>query len=560
MVVVCAGSDRVVGICGLMQKMSTNYISGRTSAIWFLLSFVPVAALIVLYDPLPRRDFGSKRGFLAAAVGFTLALGNLTILLAFSSGGNASIIAPLAGLYPLVSIPIAIVALGETIGWRESLGIVCALAAVVMLSMQSEPQTAEHIHVRNGYLPMKTIGELLEQGPVIGDGGYLIELERRGWVDSGSGREQVGTGRGSGQFTPEVAIEHPEALRELHREFLSAGSQVLQALTFFGTREKLSRAGYGAQTEEINFAAVKLAKEVAGDRALVAGSVSRTQLVEREGMGALATARDHIAEQIRLLKDAGVDFLILETFFHLAEMKVALEAAVESGLVDGGHDEFPTVGDAVQRRAHPRRMRAGNGRSWRGGGGGQLRARSQAGCSRSCARCVTRQTWPSRPSRARSGRPTSAIRSRGFRNSRTHWRRSKSHGGSLPNSAASRRGKAFAMSAAVVGATPRTSVRLPTVSRQRHEVHMLDHTQMRCAIGIDVGGTKCAAGLISLDDGCVVARGLRPTRPERGGEAVLAEVVELAQSLQAEAKRLGIHPTSIGVGLCELVGRRRTNT
>jgi betaine-homocysteine S-methyltransferase len=179
---------------------------------------------------------------------------------------------------------------------------------------------------------MKMFRELIKQGPVIGDGGYLIELERRGWVDSGSGREKVGTGRGSGQFTPEVVIEHPDSLRELHREFLSAGSQVLQALTFFGTREKLSRAGYGAQTEEINFAAVKLAKEVAGDKALVAGSVSRTQLVEREGMGALATARDHIAEQIRLLKDAGVDFLILETFFHLAEMKVAIEAAVESGL------------------------------------------------------------------------------------------------------------------------------------------------------------------------------------------------------------------------------------
>jgi betaine-homocysteine S-methyltransferase len=179
---------------------------------------------------------------------------------------------------------------------------------------------------------MNGIGELLEQGVVIGDGGYLIELERRGYVDSGSGREQVGTGRGSGQFTPEIAIEHPHALRELHREFLHAGAQVLQALTFFGTREKLSRAGYGAQTEEINFAAVKLAKEVAGDRALVAGSVSRTQLVEREGMDSLAKARDHLAEQIRLLKDAGVDFLTLETFLHLAEIRVALEESANSGL------------------------------------------------------------------------------------------------------------------------------------------------------------------------------------------------------------------------------------
>jgi betaine-homocysteine S-methyltransferase len=179
---------------------------------------------------------------------------------------------------------------------------------------------------------MKPITTLIKEGVVLGDGGYLIELERRGYVDSGSGREKVGTGRGSGQFTPEVAIENPEALRELHREFLHAGSHVLQALTFFGTREKLNRAGYGAQTEEINGAAVKIAKEVAGDKALVAGSVSRTQLVEREGMEALPRARDHIAEQIRLLKDAGVDFLILETFFHLAEMKVALECAVASGL------------------------------------------------------------------------------------------------------------------------------------------------------------------------------------------------------------------------------------
>jgi betaine-homocysteine S-methyltransferase len=174
--------------------------------------------------------------------------------------------------------------------------------------------------------------ELMQNAPVLGDGGYLIELERRGYVDSGSRREKVGTGRGSGQFTPEVVIEHPEALRELHREFCRAGSQALQALTFFGTREKLNRAGYGPQTEAINIAAVKLAREVAGEQTLVAGSVSRTQLVEREGPGALDKARDHLAEQIRLLKDAGVDFLILETFFHLAEMKVALARAAASGL------------------------------------------------------------------------------------------------------------------------------------------------------------------------------------------------------------------------------------
>jgi betaine-homocysteine S-methyltransferase len=178
----------------------------------------------------------------------------------------------------------------------------------------------------------RSIVERMRDGIVLGDGGYLIELERRGYVDSGSRREKVGTGRGSGQFTPEVAIEHPTALRCLHQEFLDAGSQVLQALTFYGTREKLSRAGYGEQTEEINQAAVRIAREVAGETALVAASVSRTQLFEREGPSAAPYVREQFAEQIRLLNDAGVDFLILETFFRLDEMLIALECGVESGL------------------------------------------------------------------------------------------------------------------------------------------------------------------------------------------------------------------------------------
>jgi betaine-homocysteine S-methyltransferase len=171
-----------------------------------------------------------------------------------------------------------------------------------------------------------------ERGIVLGDGGYLMELERRGHVDSGSKREEVGTGRGSGQFTPEVAIENPEALRQLHLEFLRAGSQVLQALTFFGTREKLKRAGYGAETEVINQNAAQVAREAAAGEALVAGSISRTQLFEREGRGAAYFVRELLTEQTRLLTEAGVDFLILETFFHLEEMLVALECARESRL------------------------------------------------------------------------------------------------------------------------------------------------------------------------------------------------------------------------------------
>jgi transporter family protein len=133
------------GICGLLQKMATNHISARLSAIWFLLAFLPVAVVTLWYDPLPS-GLPAKAWILAAAFGFTLALGNLTILLAFESGGKASIIAPMCGLYPLVGIPLAIVLLQERIGWRETAGILCALVAVALLSYPSpadEPAAAK---------------------------------------------------------------------------------------------------------------------------------------------------------------------------------------------------------------------------------------------------------------------------------------------------------------------------------------------------------------------------------------------------------------------------------
>jgi drug/metabolite transporter (DMT)-like permease len=77
-----------------------------------------------------------------AALGFALALGNCTILLAFAAGGKASIIMPVTGLYPLVSIPIAILRYGETMDWRGSVGAVLALAGVVTLAYESPPPAA----------------------------------------------------------------------------------------------------------------------------------------------------------------------------------------------------------------------------------------------------------------------------------------------------------------------------------------------------------------------------------------------------------------------------------
>ena len=129
------------GVAGLFQKMATNSISGLRSAFWFLMAFIPIGLFIVVRHPLTNMI--PREGWLSGvAVGFFLALGNVTILFAFASDGKASVIAPLAGLYPLVSIPLAMWLLHERLTGRESIGIAMALAAVVALcweSPRSEP-------------------------------------------------------------------------------------------------------------------------------------------------------------------------------------------------------------------------------------------------------------------------------------------------------------------------------------------------------------------------------------------------------------------------------------
>ena len=82
----------------------------------------------------------------------------------------------------------------------------------------------------------KGILERLKEGPVLGDGGYLLELEKRGWVRAGP-------------VYPEVALLYPNALRELHIEFREAGADVLQALTFYASRDKLATVGLENQLE-----------------------------------------------------------------------------------------------------------------------------------------------------------------------------------------------------------------------------------------------------------------------------------------------------------------------
>jgi betaine-homocysteine S-methyltransferase len=165
----------------------------------------------------------------------------------------------------------------------------------------------------------KGILERLSEGVVLGDGGYLLELEKRGRVRAGP-------------FTPEVALNNPESLLELHREFRDAGAEVLQALTFYASRDKLATVGMGERVEELNRAAVRIAKQAAGDRCLVAGNLSLTWMYEPNDKAAADRVRKTFDEQLDVQVAEGVDFIIGETFSFLGEALLAVEQAKKTKL------------------------------------------------------------------------------------------------------------------------------------------------------------------------------------------------------------------------------------
>ena len=163
--------------------------------------------------------------------------------------------------------------------------------------------------------------ERLSDGVVLGDGGYLLELEKRGYVQAGP-------------FTPEVVIEHPDALAELHREFLRAGAEVMQTMTFYASDDKLATVGLAGKVDEINRTAVQVARKVAeeGD-ALVAGNLSLTWAYEPKDDSSPDHVRALFDRQLQDQLDAGPpDFWIGETFSYLGEALVFVERAKATGL------------------------------------------------------------------------------------------------------------------------------------------------------------------------------------------------------------------------------------
>src|SRR6266478_7890423 len=148
-------------------------------------------------------------------------------------------------------------------------------------------------------LSSRTILDRLKEGIVQGAEGYVFELERRGYIKAGP-------------YVPEVVLDFPEAVKELHREFLRAGSEVMVALTYYAHREKLKDVGRENDLERMNRQAVRLANEVAreGD-ALVAGNICNTWAYDPHNVKETSRiVRAMYEEQLTWAIEEGIDFVI----------------------------------------------------------------------------------------------------------------------------------------------------------------------------------------------------------------------------------------------------------
>jgi len=164
------------------------------------------------------------------------------------------------------------------------------------------------------------IEERLREGTVVGAEGYVFELERRGYIKAGP-------------YVPEVVLDFPEAVTELHREFLRAGADVMVALTYYAHREKLRHIGREGDLEAMNRQAVRLARAVASEGdALVAGNVCNTWSYDPDDTSTHDAVRAMYTEQLGWAVDEGVDFVISETNDYLGEALIALEVIQSLGL------------------------------------------------------------------------------------------------------------------------------------------------------------------------------------------------------------------------------------
>ncbi|XP_054752720.2 betaine--homocysteine S-methyltransferase 1-like [Lytechinus pictus] len=186
--------------------------------------------------------------------------------------------------------------------------------------------------------------------------GYIFAFERLGYLKAGP-------------FTPEVVVDHPELVRQMYKDFVRAGSDVVQAFTYYGNRNKFKLVGREDELEKQNRLALKMAREVADETGtLMCGDLSNTWVYEPGNEEAIAETKSMFKEQIEWAVDEGADFIVGETFGHFEEALLAAKAIKEHGqgvpavITIGTHysqktpDGKPTTADGVELNEALRRL------------------------------------------------------------------------------------------------------------------------------------------------------------------------------------------------------------
>lgn len=127
------------GASGVTQKLSTNRISSQLSFLWFAAAMAAISVVLAMVVPI-RWHLGWTTIFLCVGGGLLNGLGALTSFAALESGGKASVVISLVSLFPLLTAALAVFFLHERLAPLQLVGVILAIAAAILLSLESPRQ------------------------------------------------------------------------------------------------------------------------------------------------------------------------------------------------------------------------------------------------------------------------------------------------------------------------------------------------------------------------------------------------------------------------------------
>jgi 5-methyltetrahydrofolate--homocysteine methyltransferase len=164
---------------------------------------------------------------------------------------------------------------------------------------------------------MQVLGRPWRKGEVLlADGAWGTEFIKRGLMQ--------------GSPPDEWNLSHPDIVREITREYLEAGAQVILTNTFGSNRCRLEAHGLSGQAHTLNLEGARISRSVVRDRAVVAGDIGPSARFIALGETSAMELYEVFAEQARSLRDGGADWIVVESMTDIEEMAVAVRAAREA--------------------------------------------------------------------------------------------------------------------------------------------------------------------------------------------------------------------------------------